>query len=199
MTDNPDTNLDRRTLLKRGAVGAFGVVGTAATGVGASARENTGWSARDTESTAQDEPERSRYTRRVALPYPERLDGGPVRKILLLTDRTDDDPDVSEVDACGFSNWPTEALTVWEGIVVDWENAVGDLGFGTSRGTPTVRANRLVEIETIYVDEQATPVELGTAYIVNGVVDCPGEFRGLTAEQLPGVQIRTGPGVSTEG
>jgi len=191
MSDQSDTNLDRRTLLKRGAVGALGVTGMAATGVGASAQ--------DPDATTQDEPERARYTRRIALPYPERLDGGPVRKILLLTDRTNDDPDVSEVDACGFSNWPTEDLTIWEGIVVDWENAVGDLGFGTTGGTPTVRANRLVEIETIFVDEQATPVGLGTAYIVNGVVDCPGEYRGLTAERLPGVQIQTGPGVSTEG
>ncbi len=148
---------------------------------------------------AQDEPDRSRSTRRLALRYPERLDGGPRGKILLLTDRTNDDPDASEVDGCALSNWPPDRLTVWEGILVDWTNAAGDLGASSVRGLPAVRANRLVERNTIFVDEQRTPVELGTAYIVDGVASCPGEYRGLTATQLPGVQIRTGQGVSTSG
>jgi hypothetical protein len=169
---NDDANLDRRTFLKRSAVGAFGFAG----GVG------------------QDEPERARYTRRMALRYPERLEGGPRRKIVLLTDRTNDDPDVSEVDGCGFSNWPPDRLTIWEGIIVDWENAAGDLGFSfpVSGSQPTVRANRLVERDKIFLDEQETPVPLGTPFIVNGVEECPGEYRGLTATQIPGIDIKTG-------
>lgn len=170
-----DTELDRRAFLKQSALVPLGFAG---------------W-------TAQDEPERARATRRMALKYPDRLDGGPRRKIVLLTDRTNDDPDVSEVDACGFSNWPPDRLTIWEGIIVDWENAAADFSFSVSRGLPTVRANRLVEREKIFVDEQETPVELGTAYIVSGVEECPGEYQGLTATQLPGVDIKTGPGVST--
>lgn len=104
---------------------------------------------------------------------------------------------MSEVDACAFSSWPPERLTIWEGIVVDWENAAGDFGFGLMTGQPTIRANRLVEVDRIFVDEQDTPVELGTPYIVNGVLECPGEYRGLTATKIP--DIETGPDVSTEG
>jgi hypothetical protein len=176
MTDT-DPTFDRRTVLKKSAAVPLGL---------------TGW-------LAQDEPDRPRSTRRMALRYPDRLDGGPRGKIVLLTDRTDDDPEVTEVAGCGFANWPPDRLTVWEGIVVDWANAAGDFGFGAVRGEPTVRANRLVERETIFVDEQGTPVELGTAFVVSGVSECPGAYQGLTATQLPGVQIRTGPGVSTSG
>lgn len=172
---NQDTELDRRTFLKS-AVGSVGFAGV----------------------TLQDEPSRPRYTRRIALDYPERLEGGPRRKILLMTDRTNENPDVSEVEGCRFSNWPPEQLTIWEGIVVDWENAAGDFGPGSQSGSPTVRANRLVEIDRIFVDEQDTPVPLGTPYIVNGVQECPGEFRGLTVTKLPGINVETEPGVSTD-
>lgn len=147
----------------------------------------------------QDEPQRARSTRRIALKYPERLDGGPRRKIILLTDRTKDDPDVSEVDTCEFSNWPPDNLTVWEGIIVDWESATADFGFSLARGKPTIRANRLIKLEKIYVDEQETPVPLGTPYIVSGVEKCPGEFQGLTATQIPGINIKTGQSRSARG
>lgn len=169
----PDTRLDRRKFLKESAVVSLGLAG---------------W-------LEQDEPERARYARRMALRYPDRLDGGPRRKILLLTDRTNDDPDVSEVSACNFTNWPPDELTIWEGIVVDWENAAGDFGFSIARGRPTVRANRLVKREKIYVDEQESPVELGTSYIVSGVERCPGEYRGLRVTQIPRINIKTGENV----
>ncbi|MFC4449633.1 hypothetical protein [Halorussus aquaticus] len=183
--DSNDSRVGRRSFLRKSAVAPIGVAGWA----------------------AQDEPERSRYTRRMALRYPERLGDEIRRKIVLLTDRTDDDPDVSEVDTCGFSNWPPERLTVWEGILVEWEPLadavvnfadVGELG-GFFGANPEVRAEQLVERERIFVDEQDTPVDLGTPYIVNGIQECPGEFLGLTATQLPGIDIRTGPGVSTDG
>lgn len=165
-----NTKFDRRELLKKSALVSTGLAGWA----------------------RQDEPERARYTRRMALRYPERLDGGPRRKILLLTDRTDDDPDVSEVETCNFANWPPDELTIWEGIIVDWENATADFGFSIAGGKPTVRANRLVKREKIFVDEQKSPVELGTSYIVNGVEGCPGEYRGLRVTQLPRINIKTG-------
>lgn len=164
-----DTHLSRRAFLKNSAIIPIGVAG----GVG------------------QDEPERARATRRMALKYPEQLDGDPRRKIVLLTDRTSDDPDVSEVDTCRFSNWPPDRLAIWEGIIMDWENAAADVSFSITRGDPTIRANRLIKREKIFVDEQDTPVELGTPYIVSGIEECPGEYHGLSVTQLPGLNIKT--------
>lgn len=179
-----DSTISRREVLKKSALVPAGA---------------TGW-------FAQDEPERPRYTRRMALQYPEqRLPGEIRRKILLLTDRTDDDPDVSEVETCGFSNWPPERLTIWEGILVEWEpladavvnfEDVVELG-GFFGANPNVRAEQLVERQKIFVDEQETPVGLGTPYIVNGVQECPGDYLGLTATRIRGIDIRTGSGVST--
>jgi hypothetical protein len=174
MTDENELDLDRRDFLKRSAVGALGLAGFA----------------------AQDEPTRPRYTRRMAFNYPERLNASLVRKIILLTDKTSEDPDVSEVDGCEFSNWPPERLTVWEGIIVEWEGALQGF-FRTT--TPEVRAEQLVERKQIYVDEQDTPPELGTPYIVNRLESCPGETAGVTATQIPGIDIKTGPDVSTGG
>lgn len=162
-----DTNLDRRTFLKRSAAVPLGVAG---------------W-------TAQDESESARVTRRMAFRRTPKLGENYRRKILLLTDRTTRDPDVSEVEGCSFSDWPTDALTIWEGIVFDWKNAAGTVGFYGDN--PTVKAQAKVKRNTIYVDEKDTPVPLGTAYIVGGVVDCPGEFVGVTPSQIPGVQIKT--------
>ena len=179
MVNDQTLDLDRRSFLKRSAVGAFGFAG---------------FVARDEPSTAQDEPSRARYTRRMAFNYPERLDASLVRKILLLTDRTNENPDVSEVSDCEFSNWPPKRLTLWEGIIVEWEGAPQGL-FGAT--TPEVRAQQLVERKQIYVDEQDTPPELGTPYIVTRLETCPGDTAGVTATQIPGVNIETGPGVST--
>lgn len=172
MVDAND-DLDRRTFLKKSAVGSFGFAGWA----------------------AQGEPERARSTRRIAFEEPERLSDNWRQRILLLTDRTNDDPDVSDVDNCEFSNWPPDRLTIWEGIIVDVRD-IGDVA-GFFGANPTVRAEKLVERNRIFVDEQRTPVELGTPFVISGVVDCPGEYLGVTATQIPGINIKTGPGVST--
>lgn len=180
-----DTDINRRDFLKKSAVAPVGA---------------TGLLAQDGDSTTQDgEPSAARVTRRIALDYPERLEGGPRQKILLMTDRVDDNPDVSEVDGCAFSDWPPEEVGVWEGIIVDWQNEAGDFQFGFFGGNPTVTADRLVELDTIYVDEQDTPVPLGTPFIVNRILECPNEWVGLNATQLPGIDIQTPPGVSTDG
>jgi hypothetical protein len=173
MNDDSERQIDRRGFLMQGAVGAFGIAG---------------W-------TAQDEPERARFARRMAFDYPERLGEDLRRKILLLTDRTDDDPDVSEVDSCEFANWPPDKLTIWEGILVEWEGPVEGF-FGRN---PDVRAQQLVERKQIFVDEQDTPPELGTPYIISGLVDCPTGFADVRATQIPGIDIKTGPDVSTGG
>ncbi|WP_276298913.1 hypothetical protein [Halorussus lipolyticus] len=171
MTEEIETDIDRRSFLKQSAVGAFGVGGVA----------------------TQDEPNRFRATRRMAFDYPERLGDSLRQKIVLLTDKTDDDPDVSEIDTCEFSNWPPDELTIWEGILVEWDGSVQGF-FGTN---PDVRAEQLVERKQIFVDEQDTPPELGTPYIISGLVECPEGFAGVTATQIPGIDIKTGPGVST--
>jgi hypothetical protein len=134
-----DANLDRRTLLKRSAVGSLGVAGWA----------------------AQDDPPTARITRRMAFRKSGRLDEEYVRKIVLLTDRKDENPDVSEVAGCEFDDWPTDRLTVWEGIVVDWQNAGRSVGF--FGGNPTVEATQLIERNDVYLDQKPTPVRLGTA------------------------------------
>lgn len=181
--DANDSAVSRRSILKKSALAPVGVAGWA----------------------TQDEPSRARYTRRMALQYPERLGDEIRRKIVLLTDRTDEDPDVSEVETCGFSNWPPDELTLWEGLLVEWEpladaavnfEDIVELG-GFFGANPNVRAQQLVERQKIFVDEQETPVDLGTPYIVNGIQECPGEYLGLTATQIPGIDIKTGPGVST--
>jgi hypothetical protein len=186
-----DTNIDRREFLKKSAVAPIGATGLLA--------QEGGLLAQNGEQSAQDEPSAVRTTRRIALDYPEQLEGGPRQKVLLMTDRLDDEPDVSEVDGCAFSDWPPEELGVWEGIIVDWKNEAGDFGFGFYGGTPTIRADELVELDTIVVDEQDTPVPLGTPFIVNRTLECPGEWVGMNATQLPGIDIKTGEGVSTDG
>lgn len=169
MTDRDD-QLDRRSFLKQSAVGSFGFAG---------------W-------TAQDEPERARYTRRMAFKYPERLGEHLRRKIVLMTDRTDDDPDVSEIDTCEFSNWPTDDINIWEGIIVEWEGPIQGF-FGVN---PDVRAQQLVQRKKILVDDQRSPIELGTPYIINGIKQCPDDYVGVTATKIPGIDIKTGPDVS---
>lgn len=164
--------INRRKFLKHGATGALGVAG---------------W-------TAQDESGSTRFARRMAFDYPERLDANLRGEIILLTDKTNDDPDVSEVDGCQFANWPTDKLTIWEGIIIEWEGPVEGF-FGRN---PNVRAQQLVQRKQIYVDEKDTPPELGTPYIVSSLVDCPREFAGVRATQIPGIDIKTGPDVSTE-
>ncbi|WP_137284796.1 hypothetical protein [Halorussus salinisoli] len=168
-----EIDLDRRSFLKQSAVGAFGFGGVA----------------------AQQEPDRYRSTRRIAFEEPDRLSDDWRQRPLLLTDRTNDDPDVSDVDGCAFSNWPPEKMTIWEGIVVDVKDIDDVAGFFGA--DPTVRAEKLVERKRIFVDEQRTPVPLGTTFVISGVVDCPGEYLGVTATQIPGIRIKTGPGVST--
>lgn len=193
-----DTDIDRRKFLKKSAVTPIGAAGLLAQNGGLLAQDSD-QSAQDGDQRSQDEPSVARTTRRIALDYPERLEGDPRRKILLMTDRVDDDPDVSEVEGCAFSDWPTDNLGIWEGIIVDWQNEAGDYQFGFYGGTPTITADKLVELDTIYVDEQDTPVPLGTPFIVNRIEECPDEWVGMTATQLPSIDIKTGPGVSTDG
>ena len=57
----------------------------------------------------------------------------------------------------------------------------------------------MIERNDVYLDQKPTPVRLGTAYIIDSVTDCPGEFVGVNAAKLPGIQIQTGPGESTQG
>lgn len=170
MNDDTDLNLDRRTFLKRSAAVPLGVAGWA----------------------AQDDSESARVTRRMAFRRTPKLGENYRRKILLLTDRTTRNPNVDAVEGCDFSDWPTDALTIWEGIVFDWKNVAGTVGFYGDN--PTVKSQEKVDRNTIYVDEKPSPVPLGTAYIVDSVVDCPGEFVGVTTARIPGVQIKTPPG-----
>ena len=174
-SSDSDADLDRRTFLKRSAVGSLGFAGWA----------------------AQDGSDSARITRRMTFRKSGRLDEEYVRKIVLLTDRKNENPDVSEVADCTFDDWPTDRLTLWEGIIVDWKNAGRSIGF--YGGNPTVEATQLIERNDMYLDQKSTPVRLGTAYIIDSVTDCPGEFVGVNAVQLPGIQIETGPGESTQG
>ena len=148
------------------------------------------------------EGERPFYVRRMVFPYPERLDGNLRQKIIIMTDRKDTRPDslqgvnVDAVDNCNFSGgWPPEQLNVWEGIIVDWKNAGRMAGFFGAN--PTVRAEQLVERNTIFVEEQPTDIPLGTTFVVSSVDKCPGDLVGVEARKIPGVRIITGPGEST--
>lgn len=171
-----DTTLDRRSFLKRSAVAPLGI------GVGVAERSRR---------------QSARINRRIAFRRPETLSPDYTRRILLLTDRTNENPDVSDVAECAFGNWPTENMTIWEGIVVDAKNPDEIVGlFGQ---TPTIRAQKLVERKRIFVDERRTPVELGTPFIISRVVNCPGDWLGVEAAQLPGINIKTESGVSTQG
>lgn len=175
MSDDTDATIDRRAFLKRSAAGSLGFAGWA----------------------AQDESGSARVTRRMAFRKSGRLDEEYVRKIVLLTDRKKADPDRSEVAGCAFDDWPTDQLVLWEGIIVDWKNAGRSVGF--YGGNPTVEATQLIERNNMYLDQKPTPMELGTPYIIDSVTDCPGEFVGVNAARIPGVEIQTGPGESTQG
>lgn len=189
MTDANDANIDRRAFLRKSAVGSLGIAGLSATATRATASTQDGDGQGGDE---QDEPSRPRYGRRLAFRYPERLNSQLRRKIVLMTDRTDDDPDVSEIDTCEFSNWPTDDINIWEGIIIEWDGAIGGF-FGTN---PDVRAEQLVQRKKIFVDDQQTPIELGTPYVINSITTCPGDYVGVTAIKIPGIDIKTGPDVS---
>lgn len=183
-------DLDRRTFLKRSAVGSFGFGGLTAL---------DGWNRQD-----GDDGNGPGYVRRIAFPYPEQLDGDLVRKLFLMTDRKEVDPQTLEdanLDAarsCDFVDWPPDDFNVWEGIIVEWSTPGEALGgfFGVN---PDVRAQQLIEQNTVFVEDRESDVPLGTPFIINNVVECPDDYVGVTATQLPGVDIKTGPGVSTGG
>jgi hypothetical protein len=171
----PDT--DRREFLRRSAVASLGLAGFA--GV----------------AGAQDEPDSARLTRRMAFEEPATLSDDYVRRVILLTDRMEPDPDMPPIAECAFENWPPDELGLWEGLVIEWQNQ----GFGELlTDNKRVRAEKMVELR-IVVDEQDSPVELGTPFIVGGRVECPEGYVGVNANEVPGLRIKTGPGVSTQG
>lgn len=166
-------DITRRAVLKQSAVGPLGLAALA----------------------AQDEPSRARVNRRMAFREPASLSDDYVRRVILLTDRHRESPDMAGVADCAFSNWPPDRLTLWEGLIVEWQNR----GFGEIlTADPEVRAERLVETR-IVVDEQETPIELGTPFIVGERIECPGEYVGVNASEVPGLRIKTPPSVDTDG
>lgn len=86
-------------------------------------------------------------------------------------------------------------MSEWEAIIVDWKNTIQV--FGSFTATPTVQAEQLVEISSLIAKPRPNPIPLGTPFIITGVQTCRGDFVGVTAEKVPGVQIATGPGEST--
>ncbi|UPV75071.1 hypothetical protein M0R89_03140 [Halorussus limi] len=203
MTDEKELDLDRRSFLKKSAVGAFGIGHLTAGDVAgrATARDGGGLGQGDGQDGGEGE-DRPLYGRRMVFPYPERLGGNIRQKIIIMTDRKDTRPDQlkgvdqSDIDECNFAeNWPPENINVWEGIIVDWRNAGRMVGFYGQN--PTVRATQLVERNTIFVEGQPTEVPLGTPYIVSRVHQCPDDLLGVEAVKVPGIEVKTGPGVST--
>ena len=124
----------------------------------------------------------------MAFPRVEALSDEYVGRIVLLTDRTNEEPDRSAVADCSFSSWPPDDITLWEGIVVEWRNRGGT---DILTGGPQVRAERLAQRQRIFVPDGAVSIELGTPFIINAKVDCPGEFVGVTATRVPGIRIIT--------
>ena len=200
MGDPNDTELDRRTILKKSAAAL--PLGLAGVGKGG-ADDGDGLFAQDGPDGGDgDSGDRPLLVRRMVFPYPERLGGNLRRKIVLVTDRKDTRPDQlegvdqNEVGRCNFSGeWPPQNLNVWEGILVDWKNAGSMVGFYGSN--PTVEATQLVERNTIFVEGQPSDVPLGTPFIVNSVDKCPGDLVGVETTKVPGIEIKTGPGEST--
>ena len=215
MTDENQPQFDRRSFMKRSAVGAFGLAGWAAgdvetldaprdeksevNGLAQGTGNGTGQGTGNGTGQGGDRPF---YIRRMVFPYPERLGRDIRQKLIIVTDRKDQRPDQlqgvdqNEVGQCNFgSGWPPANLNVWEGIIVDWRNAGRLTGF--YGGNPTVRATQLVERNTIFVEGQPTDIPLGTPYIVSRVHQCPGDLVGVEARKVPGVEVKTGPGVST--
>ncbi len=198
MTEERELDFERRDFLKRSVVGAFGVGGaTRSLTVGARARDGDG------REGDEDDQDGSFYGRRMVLRYPDRLGGDVRQKLIIMTDRKDRTPDqVRGMDAdavarCNFGDeWPPENLNVWEGILVDWKNAGRTVGFYGRN--PTVRATQLVERDTIFVDAQPSDIPLGTPFVISRTNRCPGGLLGVEAIQVPGIDVKTGPGVSTD-
>jgi len=200
MTEERELDFDRRDFLKQGVVGAFGV-GGATRSLTASARAQDG----DGQEGDGDENghDGSFYGRRMVLRYPDRLGGNVRQKLIIMTDRKDRTPDqirgVDEdaVAQCNFGDeWPPENLNVWKGILVNWKNAGRTVGFYSRN--PTVRATQLVERDTILVDAQPSDIPLGTPFVISRTTRCPGGLLGVEAIQVPGIDVKTGPGVSTD-
>jgi hypothetical protein len=174
----------------------------AATEMATTRRDESDDGGGDDGGSAEGYSDSSFYGRRLVFPYPERLGGDIRQKIIVMTDRKDKRPDELEgvdrnaVGECNFGDeWPPDELNVWEAILVDAENQDKVAGFFGEN--PTVRAEQLVERNTVFVDEQSSDVPLGTPFVVSRTDTCPGEFVGVEAAKIPSIDIKTGPGVST--
>lgn len=148
--------------------------------------------------------DRPLFLRRMVFPYPERLGDDLRQKIIIVTDRKDKRPDQLKgvdqkaVGECTFDGrWPPKNLNVWEGLLVDARNS--DQLEGFFGPNPTVRATQLVERNTIFVEGQPSEIPLGTPFVVSSVDKCPGDLVGVEATKIPGVEVKTGSGVSTGG
>lgn len=190
-----DSQFSRRRFLKHSAVGALGLAGFGARQDGGGGDDGGG------------DDSQALVSRRFAFNYPERLgqrgSGNPVndlpQKILLVTDRKDEAPDQANIDADAVAgcidDWSAGELQEWEAIIVEWRNPASAFVGG---GVPKrVRATQLVEVDSVVTNPREDPIELGTPFIIRSAQDCPGDIVGVTASQIPGVKISTGPGVST--
>ncbi|WP_135853830.1 hypothetical protein [Halorussus salinus] len=200
MTEKRPFDFDRRSFLKQSVVGAFGVGGATSSLTGGVRAQDGGGQGGDTDEEDQDG---SFYGRRMVLQYPDRLGGNVRQKLIIMTDRKDRTPDqiqgINEeaVAQCNFGDeWPPENLNIWEGILVDWKNAGRTVGFYGRN--PTVRATQLVERDTIFVDAQPSDIPLGTPFVISRTNRCPDGLLGVEAIKVPGIDVKTGPGVSTD-
>ncbi len=163
------TELNRRRFLRR-AGSSFGLVG--AVGVGSANQLN-------------------RLNRRMVFEDPPELSEEYLNRIVIVTDKSEPDTNVPSVDGCGFGDpWPPETVDVFDGLVVEWRNRDTARFLGTDR---RVQAQKLVRRD-LYVERRDPAVEIGTPFVVNNVVRCPGGLVGVEANQVPGIRIETESG-----
>lgn len=195
MDSTNDTRFDRRELLRKAAAATVGLGGLG--GVAAANRQDG-------------DDGQPLISRRFVMQYPDRLDAQQegqaaanrasdlVGKIILVTDRQDKYPDQLDIDedrvADCIDGWAADELEEWEAIVVDWRNASQFIGGGVPE---RVRATQLVELSSLVANPRPDPIPLGTPFLVGAAQECPGDLVGVTASQVPGLRIVTGPGVST--
>jgi len=116
-----------------------------------------------------------------------RAQGGPwtnnyAGQIVIATHRPDRDGNPAVVDNCEVGWTPTQA-ELYNGILVD-----------RLRDDPQKR-----ELD-LYVDDTAARIERGTPFLISQAVDCGGDYRRLSGEQIPDDGLeRNASGPTVEG
>lgn len=129
-----------------------------------------------------------RYLKMV-LPASDIIRNDYVNKLVVITERTNDRLDGSEVENCRFPNWSPSYLARYRALLIDITDRVQaaqellDPEAGEPGGATPGTAN--VAETNAFVDPDVRPVEPGTPLLTVGGHRCGDRYVGLTVHNVP--------------